>query len=167
MAVEPATLSDLDRIVELWVALATEQRSHDSRLTVEPNRELMRETLAQHVVDHTCFVSRSNAGGGRDPQRVSGFVSFGLERDGLDRDVDRGVVQNLYVEPPARDQGIGSALLEAAEQALRAAGADRVTLEALAANRAARRFYERRGYEPHRVAYERPLGSDTDSREGD
>lgn len=167
MQVEPATLSDLDRIVEYWVALAAEQRSHGSHLTVEPNRELMRETLARHVVDHTCFVARQETEDATDSGPVVGFVSFDLERDGLDRDVVRGVVQNLYVDPAARDQGVGTALLAAAEGALAAAGVERVVLEAMADNAAARRFYERHGYDPHRITYERRVESDTDTRERD
>ena len=152
MPVEPATLADVDRVVDLWVALAAEQRDYGAHLTAEPNRAVMREALAQHVVDHTCLVARAT---GSD--RIVGFVSFALERDGLDRDVERGVVHNLYVEPSARDAGIGGDLLEAAEDALSAAGASRVVLEALAANEEARRFYERRGFAAHRISYERTL----------
>lgn len=163
MPVELATLEDLDRIVELWVALAEEQRRHGSQLTAEPNRDLMREALAQHVVGHTCLVAREGDGA---PPPIVGFVSFDVERDGLDRDVERGVIQNLYVVPEARNQGLGSDLLDAAEDALMAAGADRIVLEAMAANEAAREFYEARGYEPHRVTYERPTGGGKDTKEG-
>lgn len=154
MRVEPATLADLDQVVDLWVALAVEQREHGAHLTAEPNREVMREALAQHVVDHTCLVAREPAGAEGEASIV-GFVSFALERDGLDRDVTRGVVHNLYVKPADRDRGIGGDLLDAAEAALAAAGAERVALQAVAGNKGARRFYERRGYAPHRVTFER------------
>ncbi|NIS28872.1 MAG: GNAT family N-acetyltransferase, partial [Actinobacteria bacterium] len=103
-AVELATLEDLDRVVELWVALAAEQRAHGSHLTAEPNRDVMREALAQAVVDHSCLVARE---GPRDDD-VVGFVSFDVERGGLDSDAERGVVENLYVVPEARGDGIGS-----------------------------------------------------------
>jgi len=155
MRVEPTALADLDRVVSLWVALADEQRAHGSHLTAEPNRDLMREALAQQVVDHTCLVARAEDDEGATSGAIVGFVSFGLERDGLDRDLVRGVVHNLYVVPAARRRGIGSELLSVAETALVVAGADRVALEALAANAEARRFYEARGYEAHRVGYER------------
>ena len=152
MPVEPATLDDLDDLADRWVDLAAEQRDHGSHLTAEGNRALMREALANHVVDRTCLVARDGTGG--PPQ---GFVSFDLERDGLERDATRGVVHNLYVVPSARGAGHGTALLDAAEGALAAAGAERVLLEAMAANERAREFYEARGYAPHRVTYERPL----------
>lgn len=162
MPVELATLEDLDRVVELWVALAEEQRRHGSHLTAEPNRDLMREALAQHVVGHTCLVAREGEG---VPPPIVGFVSFDVERDGLDRDVERGVIQNLYVVPEARNRGLGSDLLDAAEDALSATDVDRVVLEAMAANEAARKFYEARGYEPHRVTYERATGDGKDTKE--
>lgn len=164
MAVELATLEDLDRVVELWVALAAEQREHGSHLTAEPNRDLMREALAQHVVDHTCLVAREDDQAAAESSPIVGFVSFDLEQDGLDRDVTRGVVQNLYVVPEARNRGFGSELLEAAEDAMKAAGAERIVLEAMAANEAGRRFYEERGYAPHRVTYERGTESATKER---
>jgi ribosomal protein S18 acetylase RimI-like enzyme len=166
MPVEPARLADLDRVVELWVALAEEQREHGAHLTAGPNRAVMREALAQHIVDHTCLVVRPSPGDDASSQgAITGFVSFGLEQDGLDRDVTRGVVHNLYVVPGARDSGVGGELLDAAETALAVAGAQLVTLETIAENDAARRFYERRGYAPHRVAYERPIADGKDTKE--
>ena len=154
MPVEPTTLDDLDHVVDLWVALAAEQRDHGSHLRAEPNRALMREALAKHVVDRTCLVALDGDG-------IVGFVSFDVEGDGLERDVERGVIQNLYVVPEARDRGHGTALLDAAEAALAAAGVDRIALQAMAANEAARRFYVERGYAAHRVTYERGTESAT------
>lgn len=151
MRIEPATLADVDRLAELWVALAAEQRTHGAHLTAAPNRAVMREALAQHAVDHTCLVARD----GPDEAAIVGFVSFAIERDGLDRDVTRGLVHNLYVDPASRGRGVGTALLDAAEAALSAAGAERIALEAVADNDGARRFYERYGYAAHRVTYER------------
>ena len=40
-----------------------------------------------------------------------------------------------------------------------------VSLEAMAANERARRFYERHGYRPHRVELEKPARNDTHSKE--
>jgi ribosomal protein S18 acetylase RimI-like enzyme len=97
---------------------------------------------------------------------VLGFVMFGLETGGYEQDVTRGVVHNLYVRPAHRDAGVGSALLETAEAALADRGADVVSLEAMMANQAAVRFYERNGYRQHRVELEKSLddGSDGDTR---
>jgi len=163
MPIELATLADLDRLVELWAALAEEQRQYESHLTVEPNQDLMREAVAQHVVDHTCLVLRREVAGCSESTGILGFITFDRERDGLDRDVDRGVVENLYVVPTARGNGHGTALLDAAEEALSGTGAERIVLEAMAANEDARQFYEATGYRPHRVTYERSVADGKDT----
>lgn len=107
---------------------------------------------------------------GRSPataEGVLGFVMFGLETGGYEQDVTRGVVHNLYVRPPHRDRGVGSALLDAAESALAERGADVVSLEAMLANQAAVRFYRRNGYRCHRVELEKDLDDGDGSDEGD
>ncbi|WP_435129101.1 GNAT family N-acetyltransferase [Halobaculum sp. D14] len=96
---------------------------------------------------------------------VVGFVTCGPESEGYDQDVDCGVVENLYVRPAYRGSGVGAELLSRAEESLAADGADVVTLEAMADNGGARRFYERHGYGEHRVEYRKPVG--TESAEND
>ena len=94
-----------------------------------------------------------------------GFVTFGVESSNYEQDVVRGVVQNIYVVPARRGEGIGSALLDAAEERLAAAGADAVSLEVMAANADARRFYRRHGYASHRVELEKSVENDTLTKE--
>jgi GNAT superfamily N-acetyltransferase len=66
---------------------------------------------------------------------------FSLEHGGLMAEIDE-----LFVLPAARAQGVGGRLLAAAEQALRQRGCVRLQLQLGVANAAARSFYERRGY---------------------
>lgn len=172
MEIAPAVTDDADRLVDLWVALASGQRAHGSHLLAETNRGSIRESVLRHVVVDGLLVARDAPDGGDDEAvggtDIVGFVMFGPEVDGYDQDVYRGVVRNIFVVPERRGEGIGAALLDGAERALEAAGADVVSLEVLAANRSARRFYEGRGYRTHRVELEKRVGaeSDTDSREG-
>lgn len=56
------------------------------------------------------------------------------------------ILNDLYVAPPARRQGVGSALLQAAADWARAAGAIRLTLATAVDNRAAQALYEGRGW---------------------
>jgi ribosomal protein S18 acetylase RimI-like enzyme len=104
---------------------------------------------------------------GGDPtvEGLVGFVMFGLEGGDYEQTVTRGVVHNLFVVPERRSEGVGSALLRRAEEDLSAFGADVVSLEAMAANADARRFYERHGYRTHRVELEKSARSDTHSKE--
>jgi ribosomal protein S18 acetylase RimI-like enzyme len=74
-------------------------------------------------------------------------------------------VQNIYVTPNHRGEGIGSELLAEAETRLAEAGADAVSLEVMADNEGARRFYRRHSYGPHRVELEKSVESDTLTKE--
>jgi ribosomal protein S18 acetylase RimI-like enzyme len=59
-----------------------------------------------------------------------------------------GELESLSVLPSHRGQGIGSALLDAVDDAFEARGIRDVIVGALAANDAALRLYERRGFRP-------------------
>ena len=180
--VAPATTEDVAAVTDLWVALAAGQREHGATLGAEANRATVREWVARSVVTGELLVARDADDAGdadsdasdadsdasdadsdasdadRDAERGPvGFVGFGLERGDYERDATRGTVSNLFVVPERRGEGIGGALLDAAERALRERGADRVALEALADNDRAREFYADRGYKRHRVVLTKPL----------
>lgn len=159
MAVEPPEMTELDRVADCWVALAREQRPHGSHLLADENRESVRESMARRLVSGGLLVTRAGDDAD-DPDRIVGFVSFGPDAGGYQQDVDRGVVENIYVEPAFRGEGRGSDLLRAAEGRLFEGGCDRVSLEVIAENEAARRFYERLGYAPHRVELEKGREND-------
>ncbi|XVH31731.1 GNAT family N-acetyltransferase [Haloferacaceae archaeon DSL9] len=156
MNITSATGSDLEWLVDWWVALARDQRRHGSHLCAATNRTRIRETMAHQIAGGSVYVARTP-----DP---AGFVMFHLEEGSFAQDVVRGVVSNIYVAPDARSRGVGSALLAAAEEALADAGAEIVTLDALAANDAARRFYARHGYTRHRIELEKRVESDKTKR---
>lgn len=65
----------------------------------------------------------------------------------------------LYVHPAHWGQGLGTALLERGEEALREDGYDRLRLEVFAENGDGRRFYEGRGFEQTATASERLDGA--------
>jgi len=64
-----------------------------------------------------------------------------LEHQGLMAEIDE-----FFVLPERRGRGVGGALLEAAESALRSRGCVRLQLQLAVNNLAGRAFYERRGY---------------------
>ena len=61
---------------------------------------------------------------------------------------DGDELRAIYVDPPAQGAGVGSALLAAAVDALRAAGHREAFLWTYEANGLARAFYERHGWRP-------------------
>lgn len=154
--VEVATTDDLDPVVDLWVSLVEGQRAHGAHLRAEPNRSTARDVLGRYITADDLLVARQD-------DHIVGFAMVHVETGLYHQDVTRGVVDNLYVRPSAREQGVGTSLLEQAESHLLHAGADVVTLSVLTANQAARDFYEAAGYEPHRIELEKPVGNDTDT----
>lgn len=70
---------------------------------------------------------------------VVGAVAFGY--DGV-----RGWVYHLAVAPVARRHGVGTALMGAVEERLRARGCPKVNLQIVGDNAAVVAFYERLGY---------------------
>ncbi|QCC52954.1 GNAT family N-acetyltransferase [Halapricum salinum] len=147
-------MTDLDTLVDRWVDLAAGQRQHGSHLEADGNRDRIRETLARQIALSEVRVARQDG-------RIVGFVSYTIEGSTFARSTTKGLIQNIYVVPELRGLGIGSQLLDVAEDALVAEGADVVALEVMAANEAARRFYMRHGYDAHRVTLEKPVESDT------
>jgi ribosomal protein S18 acetylase RimI-like enzyme len=81
----------------------------------------------------------------RAADRVVGYLIavlvFSFEYQGLVAEIDE-----LFVSPQARRDGIGTALLDVAEASLTARGCTCVQLQLNAANDAAHAFYHRRGY---------------------
>lgn len=161
-AVEPATIDDLDALVTLWVDLVESQEDFGSHILGSENRSKGRDVLAQYISGDMIAVARPT-GEQTAPERppLLGFVMFHMEEGLYDQRVPRGIVENLYVVPAARESGVGSALMDYAESALQDRGGEVVALSVMAANETGRDFYEARGYERHRVVYEREL-SDAD-----
>jgi len=84
---------------------------------------------------------------------VLGFATVGRCRDDASAP-ETGELWAMYAHPDAWRHGVGSALMGAAKQEMRAMGFQRATLWVLTANERARRFYESHGWhsrERHRV----------------
>ncbi|EMA38386.1 GNAT family N-acetyltransferase [Halococcus hamelinensis] len=160
MNIESPSTEAADAIADMWVELARGQRAHGSHLHAEENRRTIREAVVRDIITDGLLVARDEAGD------LAGFVMFGPESEQYAQDVSRGIVRNLVVRPERRDEGIGGALLDAAENALRAEGFDVVSLSVLADNDGARRFYERHGYTPQRLDLEKRLESDSHKSTG-
>jgi ribosomal protein S18 acetylase RimI-like enzyme len=142
--IDPPGIDEADAIADAWVSLAADQRAYDSHLLAEENRATARESVCRSIVTGGLLVARIE-------DDLAGFVQFSVESGAYETDVRKGLVENLFVAPAHRDAGVGSELLDAAEAALAADGAEVVVLDVMAANEDARRFYRRHGYDPHRI----------------
>lgn len=146
-------LGELDTVVALWQRLVRDQRGYGTTIRVEANEENARSWLSGRMTLDGVRVAR-------DGSEIVGFVTFGGMADRFDRDGPEGIVHNLFVRSDFRGRGIGGALLTRAESLLADRGVAGVRLEILAANNAAGRFYRERGYEPHRVAFRKPMSDE-------
>lgn len=144
---EVAAVEDADPVVEMWVRLAASQRTYGSHIPGETNRAQIRESVLRHIAGKRLLVARSD--------EILGFVMFSLEQGSFEQVVTRGLIENLYVQPDARNEGVGSTLLSSAENHLEKRGAETIALNVMATNEAARRFYRTHGYEPHRLELEK------------
>lgn len=79
--------------------------------------------------------------GGRLAGYLVAVTVLSLEHGGLMAEIDE-----FFVLPEMRSQGVGARLLAAAEAALAARGCVRLQLQLATGNAAAREFYQRRGY---------------------
>lgn len=156
VTIEPAESDDVAELVELWIDLATDQRRYGSRLRPTANRPVVREAMARRAVSETALLARRNG-------TALGFVTFELRTGRYRQDAVRGLIDNLYVRAGDRNDGIGGALLARAETELEARGADTVSLQVMARNDDAERFYRRHGYGQHRIELEKPINGDTEN----
>jgi ribosomal protein S18 acetylase RimI-like enzyme len=155
--IETAGTCDVETITDMWVRLAGGQREYGSHILPGENRATIREIVSRHVVSEAALIAREEV--------VIGFVMFTIERGAFEQDCLRGIVENIYVVPDRRSEGIGAALLDAAESTLSDRGAEVVSLDVMAENERSREFYRRQGYDDHRVELEKHVESDTHSKD--
>lgn len=171
MEYESPSIDDVEELADLWVELAREQRDLGSRLLSEENRSSVRDTLARLVVTGGLIVARAPGEGDDegaaegDDDRIVGFVMFEYAAGSYETDAVRGTIQNLYVRPEYRNEGIGAELLGRAEGELVDAGTDVVAVEAMAENEDALRFYRAHDYDVHRLRLEKRLEDENHSKD--
>lgn len=150
-----ARMEDVDAITSQWVALVEGQREYGAHLLGPENERAARSVIEQYVHADGLGVAREDAAGS-----VLGFVMFHVERGMYEQDVSRGIVENVYVIPERRGDGIGSQLLDYGEATLRDQGVDVISISVMAENSPVRNWYQERGYSPHRVTLERAVDED-------
>ena len=117
-------LTDSDQVITLWKAVFNYDAPHN-----QPELSLKKK-LAMN--DGLLFVAS-------DGNRVIGTVMAGY-------DGHRGWIYSVAVYPENRKNGIGRALMEYAEAALRKSGCVKINLQIRENNKEVVRFYEKLGY---------------------
>jgi len=128
-----ATIADLDALVPLFDGY---RQFYKGASDTEAARRFLadRFTHQQSII----FLART---GGKDvgfTQLFPSFTSVGMARI--------FILNDLYVVPDARGQGVGKALLQAARHYAEGAGAVRLTLSTATENTTAQALYEQQGW---------------------
>jgi ribosomal protein S18 acetylase RimI-like enzyme len=126
---------------------------HDSRLPGEETADAyLAWMLTEAARDGAIFVAEA---GGVFAGFAAGWI---VEENYIEETSDSnrfGYVSDVCVMPAFRGRRIVARLLEALEVRLSLNGIKRIRLSALAANKAARRSYERLGYAAYEIVYEK------------
>jgi len=146
ISVVPARNNDLEVLNQMMYEL------HDEHHTACPEHfktaeEIEQEkSIARYLEIPEClvFVAKQN-------QKIIGFITghFCELVSMVSKPVPMGSVDELYVSPEFRQQGVASQLYKRLEQTFIDYGVEQVFVEVWAFNQNANRFYEEIGFQPH------------------
>lgn len=145
--IRPGRREDARDAARLWVRSAREHASYDPVYTVSEEAEkTMRRFLADLTSSSHTFLFVATYGAGPDQETV-GFISGEL-REGSPTFNPKtwASVDDVYVVPDHRSQGLGRALVERVKEWSREKGANGVSLQVAAANERGRDFYRELGF---------------------
>jgi ribosomal protein S18 acetylase RimI-like enzyme len=155
--IRPYREADHAAVVAAEIDLQDYERTlHDTRLPGAAVMETYLDRLQQLVAAQSGAILIAE-----DGSRFLGLVACVVARDDAVQETAdsnvHGYITDIYVVPDRRGSGLAQALLQAAEDHLAPTGVSRVRINVLAANAMARRAYEKHGFEPYEVMYEKRL----------
>ena len=157
VTIRQARAADRPQLLRAVIELQDhERRLHATRL---PGAEIADAYLAwieSRAADSGAILIAEMDGG------FAGFASGWIEQgDSIAETPDSnrfGLISDICVMPAYRSRRIAARLLDGLEEHLGAAGVTRLRIASLAMNRAARASYERAGFAPYEIFYEKPIG---------
>ena len=134
MTVHTATLADLEDLVTLFDAYRVWYRKPSD---VAAARAFLQARLANQ--ESVIFLAKDHDQAAGFVQLYPSFTSLGMKR--------LWVLNDLYVAPEFRKQGVGTALLERAQKLGQETDASSLMLETEVNNHSAKALYEKLGFE--------------------
>jgi ribosomal protein S18 acetylase RimI-like enzyme len=157
VVIRPYRESDRADVIAAEIDLQEHERTlHDTRLPGAAVMDAYFDRLQQEVAAQSGAILIAE-----DSGRFLGLVACVVAQDDVvqktaDSNV-HGYITDIYVVPDGRGSGLAQARLQAAEAHLAPTGVSRVRINVLAVNAMARRAYEKYGFEPYEVMYEKRL----------
>lgn len=145
MRVRPATLSEVPRLVELWVELMDFHTELDSRFRRSPGAEQRWEEYVRGLFEKPSYRVLV---GILDDQIAGYLVAAILEYPPI-KTVERyGFIQEVAVDPAFRRRGLATSLLDAAEQWLRDCGVGQIEARVEINNAPSQALFREAGFVP-------------------
>jgi GNAT superfamily N-acetyltransferase len=153
MKIRPAAGADLDAVVELATDLFAEDAGQRDPYTDLdwPKRE-GHPYYSRIIQDSatSCFLAEVDG-------VLAGQLVARIKRESSLRPVRVAELESMFVRPEYRSQGVGAALVAEFFGWARKQRAERAAVTAFAGNDRAVQFYERNGFEPRSLSFERPI----------
>ena len=157
VVIRPYRESDRADVIAAEIDMQEYERTlHDTRLPGAAVMDAYFDRLQQDIAEQSGTILIAEEAG-----RFLGLVACVVEQDDMVQETAdsnvHGYITDIYVVPERRGSGLAQALLQVAEAHLSTTGVSRVRINVLAANARARRAYEKHGFEPYEVMYEKRL----------
>lgn len=160
--IRPYAPADHDWVLQCEVALQEHERAiHDTRGPALPHTHDYLKMLWEHLAEGQGIMLIAENAEGERLGLVAGHIvdaPWPMETPDSTR---YGYVSDIFVKPEARGSGLTQKLLDAIAAHLHAADPTltRLRVNVLAVNRIACRSYEKAGFTPYEVMYERLIRS--------
>ncbi|KLV07135.1 acetyltransferase [Photobacterium aquae] len=136
------TLSSTDLLLNLVEELFDYEALPQKK---EQTLQAIQQLITQPELGQSWFIEAEDQGETLIVGHIIISYSFSLEHGGR-----VGLIDQFYLKPDWRQQGIGTILLPQIEQHVASAGVNALSLEVNIGNRGARKFYEQHGFVPRR-----------------
>jgi ribosomal protein S18 acetylase RimI-like enzyme len=159
LTIRPATAADVPDLRRALIELQNfERRLHNTRLPGEQIANAYVAWLRRQAARKNGALLIAEA----DEVFVGFAAGWIVEDHNMAETADSnrfGYVSDICVMPASRGRRIAAELLAAIEQHLARAGIARVRLASLAANIAAQAAYQRAGFTPYEIVFEKPIST--------
>lgn len=145
LRVRRADGADAAAVTRHWIALTEAHAALEPLFALRPDAaaEVARLVEAQ-LRDPDVWIGLAERAG-----RLLGSAIVRVDRaPPIHPERSRGEITDLFVEPAARREGVGGALVAAADAWLRGHGVERLEVRVVVQNDAARSFWQASGFEP-------------------